>query len=767
MAAPGPAVRTLRAVQPLTQGPSPVEGTSAYTRANRLDPYLEGGALNRYYLSLRSGIPSQVDWALSRLTVYTYDMAEKFLLSQFPGMADALAEYVRRWCAAKRGLPRSAWDQMQRGELLNGYRIDQGIGYGDDGSQGLALASVRLTASSSKARRLRDHVAFQPHVYAQDAALERRAADAMLILRNLSLTPENVAFLAQVPGILELIWHTVSLDDVDECVDIPLHMLEILECVAPHMMVSDWVREKFVQAAAVDGPKYLEDRIFARLYEYVQTTDDRAYLLGALRCLRALASHPSNASALAEVDPTLQPTSLQLMSRCLMLLPLTQDPELLEASLDLLYQLVAIGDNALALGLQLTAPRTHAVVQFLTRNLSLGKSVWERDTPLTANATAWWAPDIPNMARIKQRREMELRERMTAEERARWKVLPADIQATITAMPEPQRGIEWMKTLFEPDAQGEVTQMDFWIAYRDQFTPAAQAGAAPLQPAANLIRNVSQAFPGASAMVIQGVQGAQPRFVIRGIAPRLRYTPTPQCPWPGSAPTTTWAEVRTQLEAMVAQTTDGVCRCVGCPFVATEEEEEARRATLRRHVLTHLPPPREPADRAPSAAMAMSTQEYPGVISFDVERTPSVPTALPGEPPSPCGAAFLSLLVLRFVTRAAADVLRRHGYGCPNYTYGGAMEPVRAASERGELFGFPMAPLAGGDSATSKADGASDQDERWTNAAIQIMEAVAGVEEELMAISLRNDILCRLANDTLIAIRPHIAPASAAATEDM
>ena len=75
--------------------------------------------------------------------------------------------------------------------------------------------------------------------------------------------------------------------------------------------------------------------------------------------------------------------------------------------------------------------------------------------------------------------------------------------------------------------------MEFWIAYRDQFTPLANAGGPPLQPAANLIRNVSQTFPGAAAMVISADAGAQPRFVIRGIAQRLRESRGPMCLWVG------------------------------------------------------------------------------------------------------------------------------------------------------------------------------------------------------------------------------------------
>ena len=49
---------------------------------------------------------------------------------------------------------------------------------------------------------------------------------------------------------------------------------------------------------------------------------------------------------------------------------------------------------------------------------------------------------------------------------------------------------------------------------------------------------------------------------------------------------------------------------------------------------------------------------------------------------------------------------------------------------------------------------ASSLDEQYAQAAERIMYAMAGIEDVLVETSLRNDILCRLANDTLVALRP-------------
>lgn len=82
-----------------------------------------------------------------------------------------------------------------------------------------------------------------------------------------------------------------------------------------------------------------------------------------------------------------------------------------------------------------------------------------------------------------------------------------------------------MRIVYEAKPDGEVTQMEFWQSYKDEFTPLADAGAAPLQPAAELIRNVNTVFDGAAAMVIParpGPGGGPQRFVIRGVVVRNR-----------------------------------------------------------------------------------------------------------------------------------------------------------------------------------------------------------------------------------------------------
>ena len=85
--------------------------------------------------------------------------------------------------------------------------------------------------------------------------------------------------------------------------------------------------------------------------------------------------------------------------------------------------------------------------------------------------------------------------------------------------------------------------------------------------------------------------------------------------------------------------------------------------------------------------------------------------------------------------------------------YGGAVASTKRPAEREEYFGFPLSSLTEDSQAQNDAR-ASSLDEEYAQAAEQIMYAMAGIEDVLVETSLRNDILCRLANDTLVALRP-------------
>lgn len=446
---------------------------------------MEPGPLNRLYLSVCSGIPSQVAWALARLALYTQQLGDRFQLADYPGLDEALVRLVRRLTLALQGAPRADWDDDVPDVTASNLRVDQGIGApGENG--GMDLAATHVAFARARAPEAVP-AAFAPQQVARDATLLQHAAGAALVLRNVVLSSSNAAQLTVVPGVLQVVYELAHAT-IDAPVslrggawaDVRGNALDILEALAPRIVLSEWVRVTYGQRTAPEpraAPTRTEDQVFAMLHTLLHTTRDRALLLASLRCLRAIAMNEANVPQLVDATPQLEPTQLGLTARCVALLPLTQDPELLEAAVDLLYQIAATGENALLLGTLTLADvcdagygaglarralheadtaadeRTptdtslaRAVVAYLARNVDLGKTVWERDSAMGANTSAAWAAHVPSAARTRRERERERRlrkEHATPQERAKWKELTRDELERLRRLDEPVRGIEW------------------------------------------------------------------------------------------------------------------------------------------------------------------------------------------------------------------------------------------------------------------------------------------------------------------------------------
>lgn len=664
-------------------------------------------------------------------------------------------------CEALEGKPRATWDDAAEfcaevdpeAKTTSGYLIDQG-----------SVASTAARHAAERAHGVCKRRRVTPKQFdayhAHDAVLLRRTLESALILRNLCLNPRNIQPTTQIPGLLPVVYGLLhaALSGKHELADLGVHMFEILESLAQRIQLGEWSRTYYATGAS-DAQQKLEDRVFELVYNTVQNTDDRSLLLSSLRCMSSFALNEVNLPVFVETDAFLQPTKLGIMARCVSLLPLTQDPDLIDAAVDLLYQSVSTGDNALLLGTMTVDSVTDgayssalkeqgagafvsAVVGYLVRNLGAGKTVWERDTPLTYNFSAWWNSFVPSAARARKRVERERRERLdrvAPQARAASRRLRPNESAVIRSLPEPQRGIEWMKLLYESSPNSEVTQMEFWITYRDEFSADEGKGGAPLQPAATLIRNVSQVFPGAAAMVIAAVAGGQPRFIIRGIAQRSRDDTRLACEWETCLDrlVPTREALCDHIDAHV-RLAESDCRWAYCTFHAASNDE------LHRHALTHVPSP-----VASVGPPATGTVDNPGTLTFEVARTPSMPGDI-RMPPSPYGTAFMSLLILRFITRTAAETLDYAGIGCPGYTYGGRVPSSKSSHDRDQLFGCPFSSLL----EDAHQEPSAPAEERSVEAAKNIMGAMARVEDTLVENALCNDILCQFANDTLVAIRP-------------
>lgn len=903
-------------------------------------PYLIPGPSNRILLSLKSGLPNQIDWALSRLALLTTNhrdqAARDFTFDSIPGLADALLSYVRRVHAALTGEHASKWAAPFFEQPTDTQ--DVGIGApGDVGHLGTSTRQQISPSSSSAASRSLELASaklssttsgraspFNPSHDPSHAVLMRRALEAALAIRNLTTHSTNARSLASIKGIYALIRDILQLPstaiqisshvqlsnpdpepehedgwlEIEGIVELRLYFLDILESLAARITLTRRAASTTTASTAsatvnghgtaLDTTKSTKDEvaapaddIFATLISLALRSNDRAFLIGSLRCLTTMAANERNEAAFVEVTlPNGQQTP-GLLQRCVELLPLTQDTDLLEAALDLLYQLVCIGNNAikvatvpsleplrasppaargsverngLANGARATA-KTAALVRLLSRNLQLGRSMWERSMPL--KVPQQWLNSIPSRQVEAMRRQRELQFRIaneTPQERCKRKKLTPQERQSLAGLQEPERGVAWMKLLFQRNPDKEVTQMEFWTAYKEEF----QGDGVALQPAAELIRAVGVVFPQAAAMVVPKQDGQPQRFVIRGIDVKdrdIEQLEPYRCHWSTcSSPATTTLEAQKGHAKLHAQyAPDGRCSWKRCNFDAKsggDRSEEEQKRVLVAHVLTHIKSTdadasattkdkerskvvvdddlrvvsggihtgeatklitakaangarvlrgkRDPdgveitftmdrvaagqngvdANGGSNGLLALSnsmpssgTLDNPGWYVFDVTRTPSSGN---DDNLSPQGPAFTSILILRMLARRAASLLQKAGSKGSNQSE----DDEDAAAIRGqgdEKFGLPL-PANFGSSDRSKQSEAEDgnaQDgvdtggsllgteeedyettETWAvDAATRLLDAVEGVEEDLLHHSSQNDILSSYINETLLELR--------------
>ena len=630
--------------------------------------YLLPGPSNRILLSLKSGLPVQIDWALSRLVLLTANYrdqaARDFTLDSVPGLADALLSYVRRIHAALTGEPACKW-AASFFEQPTGA-LDVGIGApGDAGHQGTSQVSAALVKAHDASKPT---AAYNPTHDPSHAVLMRRALEAALALRNLAAHGSNARSLASVKGIFALVrdilqlpttalpirsqqGHTVGdLDaaredgwlEIEGITELRLYFLDILDALASKVTLTRRVVATAATSTASaltnghEGAKSTRqvaapgDDILTSLISLTLSSNDRAFLLGSLRCLTTMASIERNEAAFVEVSLSSGQQSPGLLQRCVELLPLTQDTELLEAVLDMLYQLVCIGNNAI----KVAAPpsmaslrskstfsasrtdvevsgasssqtahandayataKTSALIRLLSRNLQLGRTMWERLLPLKVPQD--WFSSVPSRQAEAMRKQRQLQVSIaneTPQERAKRKKLTPQERKSLLRLKEPERGIAWMRMVFTRNPDREITQMEFWTAYKEEF--GQNSDGIPLQPAAELIRAVSLVFPQAAAMVVPKQGDLPQRFVIRGIDIKERdieLLEPYRCHWSTcTAPETNSIEAqRSHAKLHVQYASDGRCRWRRCNFdakisgVASGDEE--KRALLS-HVLTHI-----------------------------------------------------------------------------------------------------------------------------------------------------------------------------------
>ncbi|CBY00328.1 hypothetical protein LEMA_P014580.1 [Plenodomus lingam JN3] len=290
--------------------------------------------------------------------------------------------------------------------------------------------------------------------------------EAALIIRNMVMLKENALFVAMIPAIQDLIVIVLNLPKTSAVVELQHYALEIAEQLTKYWVLG------------------AQHPLYRSLLAQVES-DDRGRIITSLRALARIAMDLEVTNKLSNV-----PTKT-LRSICDWLL--VEDEDLRIACLDFLYLFTGFPDNVETLAHEVDI---EVVVNQLVRLLQYNAIAYEerRSTPKTSKQSN--PPETPPK-------------------------LSAAIIDHLVTLDEPERSSQWLKTCFEEDAVGEITQIQLWSAYNAAFQESMASNPASfkaLMPAKDFITNVSTTFSSASAQVLT-VAGQQ-KYTIRGIRPR-------------------------------------------------------------------------------------------------------------------------------------------------------------------------------------------------------------------------------------------------------
>lgn len=333
----------------------------------------------------------------------------------------------------------------------------------------------------------------EPLIYETTAMEQLQAAlNCLLVLRNLAQDQDSVQALIRYEPIKKFLLFVLqkfaSLSDRNTTWtiydsnnsymnEIIHYSLDLMEAMSSYM------------APAMKGDPY-----FLALLTILGYTRDRSMVISILRSLSRLLvrSKADEESVVDNIDPS---TLTQIA--CFLLIEL--DEELVIASLDFLYQYILPGNrriNVLFSDAERFSIFTSIIPKLLTYNI-----------------------ELPNYS-VVENTEVKLVRRLRPPAPTEVPTLDEEVFNELFAMQEPLRSASWIRCCFECVDDSEFTQISLWRAYEATFGAKLRESGRKLLPAVEFIKNVSNAFKGASAMVVSEPETGKKRFVIKGIQPR-------------------------------------------------------------------------------------------------------------------------------------------------------------------------------------------------------------------------------------------------------
>ncbi|SZF05451.1 unnamed protein product [Blumeria hordei] len=255
----------------------------------------------RCLCALRSGTPSEQDYALHHLVKISMERGDKYRFEGFPGLAEGLIEKLLEVSSL---FYKVTWqihymyDHDTSENSLNGL----------DGTPDILHRIAQLV-------KIPVDDTIQTSEFS-DAMLQIN--EAALTLRNMIMLEENALYVSKLPLMRDALSIVLNLPKLDSVVELKHYALDIAEQITKYLQLDD------------DDPLYLSLLNQLRL-------EDRGAILVALRAI-------SRISMNLEENNLLRGVSIDIIERVLDWILLC-DEDLIATCLDFLYQYTAVVDN--------------------------------------------------------------------------------------------------------------------------------------------------------------------------------------------------------------------------------------------------------------------------------------------------------------------------------------------------------------------------------------------------------------------------------------
>jgi chromatin structure-remodeling complex subunit RSC9 len=378
--------------------------------------------------------------------------------------------------------------------------------------------------------------------------------EAALTIRNMVMLEENAQYVSELLPLRDFLSIALNLPNVDSVVELKHYALDIAEQITKYLHFDE------------------TDPLYLSLLAQLRSTDRGAILTG-LRAISRISMNLEENNLLHGVPKDIIQNIFDWT--------LLNDEDLVHACLDFLYQYTAVVDNV---DFVISELQVEPLVNQLVRLLMYGAKTHEQKITLGREHKI---PAPEHIAKV-----------------------PQELLAQLVKLDEPERSSQWLRCLFEEDADESITQIALWQAYQACFTPTAIETGHPLLPAADFIKNVSTTFAEKAAAQVQA--GPVQKFIIKGI--RRRRVPIDfkgeeysKCLWRSPngvdicglffmSPVEMYRHIlkthllATELENGQFQNTERQCTCLWERCHRFKSSPATNLAQIAAHIKVHLPP---------------------------------------------------------------------------------------------------------------------------------------------------------------------------------